>query len=197
MLCPQVDFAALATRESHCSSAQRGGDLGSFGWVTGSEPLGAGGGRGCVGSGAIASSATLRSHCRASLSHWQPVFCSAHIQLVRSCPESVSVPFARPAVLLLWLLVRRQLLHDCLAVGAQAAAKRLHALCCAQAWPDAEGLRRRDVCSRRGGAVGPCLQRQWRAPHPAHSLGDCQVNSSLQALLQAGPLCTGHMVGAG
>ena len=27
----QTDFAALATKESHCSSAQRGGDLGVFG----------------------------------------------------------------------------------------------------------------------------------------------------------------------
>lgn len=27
----QVDFGTLATTESHCSSAQRGGDLGEFG----------------------------------------------------------------------------------------------------------------------------------------------------------------------
>ena len=27
----QVDFADLAARESHCSSARRGGDLGEFG----------------------------------------------------------------------------------------------------------------------------------------------------------------------
>lgn len=29
----EVDFATLASKESHCSSAQRGGDLGVFGWV--------------------------------------------------------------------------------------------------------------------------------------------------------------------
>ena len=27
----QADFASLATKESHCSSAKRGGDLGEFG----------------------------------------------------------------------------------------------------------------------------------------------------------------------
>jgi hypothetical protein len=27
------DFATLASQESHCSSARRGGDLGEFGWV--------------------------------------------------------------------------------------------------------------------------------------------------------------------
>ncbi|KAJ9527716.1 hypothetical protein QJQ45_000303 [Haematococcus lacustris] len=29
----EADFATLASKESHCSSAQRGGDLGTFSWV--------------------------------------------------------------------------------------------------------------------------------------------------------------------
>jgi hypothetical protein len=31
----EIDFATLASQESHCGSASRGGDLGYFGWGAG------------------------------------------------------------------------------------------------------------------------------------------------------------------